>query len=288
MRYGYFIIVLALLLLSGCSRKVARVGETLSTSSDISLRARVSEVYYPGSGKDYVALAQLIKGYLCEEVLKSLGHKIDSSVLEGEAKRIDENTKVPDILKKIKDIYGKNRKAYIKTFIRVVYAERVLYNEVFLKSREIQKDAFSKAEKFLKKVTKSPEEFQKVAKEDGLEVRRLVLSLKNGIIPYGEKRERANIPSGIEQAERLISLVSKLKRGEVYPEVIEWQEGYQVIRYIKREGDEMIVDSIGIPKKDFDSWFWEMAARVSVEIYDKKLEEEFLKEVSWARNLNLK
>jgi len=72
-------------LFSSCTKNLCDVGDTKITSRDIEFRKRVSEVYYPGSGKDYVALAQLIKGYLSEEVLKSLGYKIDESILEGEA-----------------------------------------------------------------------------------------------------------------------------------------------------------------------------------------------------------
>ena len=67
---------------------------------------------------------------------------MDEAELGGEAGRIDANTKAPDTLKKIKDIYGRDRKGYIKTFVRVVYAERFLYNEAFLKSGEIHKEQY--------------------------------------------------------------------------------------------------------------------------------------------------
>jgi hypothetical protein len=157
--------IIILLFLAACTQKICEVGDTSITNKDISFRARVSEVYYPNSGKGYIALSQLIKGYLSEEMLKSLGHKVDEAVLEKEAERINKNTKAPETLKKIKDSYSSNKAAYIKTFIRVVYAERALYNEVFLKSKEIHEKEHQKAEEILNKAIKSPKLFTGIAKE---------------------------------------------------------------------------------------------------------------------------
>ncbi len=276
-----------LFLLSACSQKIADVKDISITDKDISFRKKVSEVYYPNSGKDYVALAQLINGYMSEEILKSLGHKVDDAVLEAEAKRIDENTKAPETLKKIKDIYGRNRDAYIKTFVRVVYAERFLYNEVFLKSKEIHINEYNKAENLIKDAIKSKRSLREIAKEKGLKTVKLKISKEGGIAPYEEEAKiKSNVNIGIEQAKRLIDAITKIRQGGVYPEIIEWPEGYQVIRYIKREKEDYIIESVNIPKKSYDDWFWEMASNLHVRIYDDKLKDELLKEVSWAKRVN--
>jgi hypothetical protein len=118
----------------------------------------------------------------------------------------------------------------------------------------------------------------------GLEIRRLKISIKEGITPYeksGSKQLRTAV--GIEQAERLIKAVSKIRQGEVYPDILEWAEGYQVIRYIKKEKEYYIIDSVSIPKRGYDDWFWEKAGKIPVRIYDNKLKDELLKEVSWAK-----
>ena len=277
-------------LFSSCTKNLCDVGDTKITSRDIEFRKRVSEVYYPGSGKDYVALAQLVKGYLSEEVLKSLGYKIDESILEGEAERIDKNTKAPDVLERIKRIYGRNRRDYIKTFVRIVYAERFLYNEVFLKSRDIHRREFQKMEDFLHAVKKSPHSFKKIAEKMDLEAKRLRVSKDKGILRFEGKSidERKETGSGSGQADRIIDLLKGLKEGMVYPDVIEWMEGYQVIRLVKKEGDEYIVDSVSIQKRNYDEWFWERAKEVPVKIYDEKLKDKFIKEVGWARMVNLR
>ncbi|HEX8947659.1 MAG TPA: hypothetical protein VF790_01785 [Dissulfurispiraceae bacterium] len=132
--------VLTLVFLAGCAKEVCSVGDIRITENDLEHRAKVSEVYYPGSGKNYIALSQLIKGYLSLQVLEALGYRVDAAVLEEEARRIDTHTRAPDLLGKIKNIYGNDRASYLNTFVRVVYAERVLYNEVFLKSKGLSGD----------------------------------------------------------------------------------------------------------------------------------------------------
>lgn len=273
-----------------CERNVARVGETTITSKDISLRARVSEIYYPGSGNDYIALSQLIKGYLAEEVLKSMGYRIDENVIDSESRRIDASTKAPDVLNAIKKVYGRDKKSYGKTFVRIVYAERFLYNEVFLKSATIHKEERERAEEFLKRAKKRPDKFSQIAEEMRLSVRRLKISNENGIQDEesAAEIERISTPHGVEQAEFLINKIKDVKPGGVYPEIIEWQEGYQVLKVIERSSNEYTVESISVPKRDYDEWFWSIAGDVPVEIHDEKLKNELLRNVTWMQKVKLK
>ena len=277
-------------LLTGCAKKVAEVGSIPITDKDIKLRAKVSEVYYPGSGKDYIGLTQLVKGYLSEEVLKSLGQKVDQSTWEAEAKRIDQNTKAPAVLEKVKNVYGRDRKNYLNSFIRVVYAERADYNEVFLKSGAIHQQQRNNAENFLEAVLKSPSAFSEAARAQNLEAKKLKLSEQGGILPFDAKERPRENPSGTgqEQAKRLIDAISSLKPGAIAPQLIEWQEGYQVLRFLKKDGKDYLVESVSVPKRNFDDWFWERASEIPVQIYDPKLKDELLKNVGWAKNLKLK
>jgi hypothetical protein len=284
MRKQYsIVIVLCLLLFAACSREVARVGNVPVYEKDLELRAKVSAVYYPESGKRHVALAQLVNGYLSLIVLESLGHRVDSTVLEAEARRIDENTKAADVLKKVKDVYGRDKSAYLGTFVRIVYAERMLY-EVFSGSEDIHRDEHRTAEEFLHKAVASPGSFSALGKEKGIKIVTLRLSAEKGIRPYKEKKQKTS-PAGIEQARRVIAAVSNTRPGKVCPEIIEWQEGYQVVRLSGREKGDIVLDSASIPKKDFNTWFWSKASGIPVLISDAHLKDELLREVSWAKNL---
>ena len=80
-----FLPFVLILFTAGCTKTqdVCLVGNIHITKDDVSMRAKVSEIFYPGSGKEYVGLAQLIKGYLSEEILRSLGYNVDEAELEG-------------------------------------------------------------------------------------------------------------------------------------------------------------------------------------------------------------
>ena len=284
-------ILTTLILLSSlpsCAKKAAEVGDIPITDKDVKYRAQVAEVYYPGSGEEYVGLTQLIKGYLAETVLESLGHRVDRDVLEQEAKRIDENTQAAAVLEKVKSVFATNRKAYLNTFVRVVYAERVLYNEVFLNTKRIHHKEWKKVNSFLQKAVLFPGLFTKAAEESGLEVRKLVVSPTHGIYPYGENPDEHSPPgasSGL--AERIINLISSLEPGQVYEEIIVWLEGFEAIKFVGKEGEDFIVESVRVPKRPYDDWFWEQAGVIPVQINDKKLKAEFVEKVGWGKQLNL-
>lgn len=283
----YGVLVCALFLLLGCSKQVCTVGSTQISEKDVALRAKVSEIYYPGSGKKHVGLAQLIKANLAFEIIKSLGSNVDGALLDREAKRIDDNTKARDVLQKIKAVYGDNRSLYIESFVRPVYAERFLYNEIFLTSKEIHKERYLKAKKFLESTRRNSKSFKELAEKNSIETARLRISPEKGIAPYGAKEELKSPGENAEQTKKLTEALLTIRQGQIYPEIIEWQEGYQVIRFDKKEGRDFIIESAVIPKRNYDDWFWEKASTIPVKIYDENLKNELLKEVSWARHLKL-
>jgi hypothetical protein len=278
-----------LFLASGCARDAARVGKIGITEQELSQRTRVSEVLFPGSGKRHVALAQLVKGYLALSVLERKDVQMGEEAFEAEARRIDADTRAPEILKKIKDIYGSDRRGYLNTFVRVVYAERFLYNEIFLKDIAIHAAQRKKAEGFLAAAGKDPAAFGTIAGESGLTPVMMTISReKGGLTGFGkERRTHGGIPekSDVEigQAARMISALSGVKPGDVAPTPLEWQEGFQVIRLVRKVGAAYLIESVSVPKRSYDDWFWETASKIPVSIEDRNLREAFLTEISWAK-----
>jgi tetratricopeptide (TPR) repeat protein len=236
-----------------------------------------------------VALSQLIKGYLCAEVLEGLGQKVDENALQEEAKRIDRNTQAPEMLEKICKIYGRDQEAYLRTFVRLVYSERILYHEIFLKSRSIHQRQYQEALELLEQALRSPPSFRDVAQRKGLEVTKLRVSWKAGIRPYSEKEEMAKFSSnwGQDDTQRLMEAATRIRPGQIYPKIMEGRKGYQVLRLRGREGEDWIIDSVSIPKRNYDQWFWEQASRIPVKIHDRALKEELVRQVAWASKLRL-
>jgi len=130
------ILLLSVALAAGGRRPpVCTVGALSFNKRDLVCRAAVAEVYYPGRGLPYVALAQLVEGGLAVEVLRNLGHRLTPAMLEAEATRIDEHTRDPERLARIKAVYGKERSRYLKGFVAAVCAQRILTQVVFPASR---------------------------------------------------------------------------------------------------------------------------------------------------------
>ena len=80
---------------------------------------------------------------------------------------------------------------------------------------------------------------------------------------------------------------SRIRPGAVYPKIIEWLESYQVIRLLGRSGKVFLLDSVSVPKREYEEWFWEQASKIPVKINDEALRNELLQEVAWSKNLRL-
>ena len=183
------------------------------------------------------------------------------------------------------------RRAYLDTCVRVVYAERVAYNDVFLKDPAIHAAQKEQADAFLAAARKEPGAFGAIATKMGLAAETLTLSPDRGIRRADAKEPkppgRSPAPGGEEtaQAARMIAALSGVRPGEVAPAALEWPEAFQAIRLVRRDGAACRIESVSFPKRTFDDWFWAAASKIPVRIGDKELREAFLKDVSWARRV---
>jgi len=60
-----------------------------------------------------------------------------------------------------------------------------------------------------------------------------------------------------------------------------------VLRLVKKEGEAYVIESVSIPKRDYDEWFWSYASKIPVKINDKALKDELLKQVGWTSKLKM-
>ena len=282
-----FILCFSLLLFSGCTKPACTVGTIRITDKAIQQRSQVSEIYYPGSGKPYVGLSQLIKAALAEELLSKLNRPIDAAAVEAEAQRIDTNTKDPGTLARIKDVFGKDRKAYLDVFVRPTYVERVLYAEVFLKPSDIHIQQKFAAQELFQQAEKDPASFSTMAALRGLVMQQMRVTSR-GIVPSEKKNGVHEERLDPEAAQRILKAIASARTGSMVSNILEWPESFQVMRLVQKKGDGAVVESVSIPKQSFDIWFWSLASRVPVIIFDSDLKNKLLKEVSWAANLNMR
>lgn len=279
--------LLSVILLVGCTGSdVITVGSTHISRKDLEYRQKISELYYPQNDNNRLAAAvQLLNGALGMEILKTHGLKIDNADLEAEAKRIDDTTKAPEKLQKIKDVFGADRGAYLKNFVAIVYAERSLYNDIYLKRDEIHKAQMAKAVEFLKSAEKNASKFKESADKSDLKYVKLKISAKNGITFLDPENKHPRPPEDPEGAKKMIESLKGTNRGEISKNILDWPFAYQAIRLLDKKGDDYYVESAIVTKMPFMDWFWEHADKVPVTINDKALKDEMNAKVDWMKKV---
>jgi len=290
---------------------VARVGSWTVDARDLELRRRVVELYYPASATGAAALVQLVRGFVAAEVLRMRGAPVTEKVLEAEARRIDRRTQNPQLLARVKRVFGTDRPRYLRVFVLPAYAPSRLWRN-FIADARVHAAARARAEELVRRVREKKEPWDEALKALGLEARKVRISRRDGVRPKSRREARAadraprpidlsrarNIPANLRErfagtAEKgddpwavryLDRVVSKIAPGEVYPNVLELEGGFQVVRLAEKKGDDHAeCDLVTVPKRDFDGYVAEMASGLAVEVGDADLGKAVFSKVSWLR-----
>jgi len=71
-------------------------------------------------------------------------------------------------------------------------------------------------------------------------------------------------------------VLSKLKKGKIFPDIVEDDYSFKIVRLIDEDKDNYYWDGVVIAKKNFDDWFKNyVKENVKVKIFDKELEKKF-------------
>lgn len=271
------------------SPEAARVGAKAIDDATVTRRTNLyANTKYNLKDLRYVTLAQLIRGELALQLLQGAGIKIGNAELEAQATRDEANLQSAEGQKLLKIIAGSDRQTYLDTFVLPAYAEKKLYNEVFLKAKDTRKKSQQRAEALLRDILAKPAAFAGIAGKSGAKVERLSASLKNGItLIEGKERRLISVPFSL-RSKILETALSALKNNEVSSKLVEWPDSYLIVRMAGKEKDNFLADVIFFPVGGFNEWFFARAAKIPVKITDPQLKKEFLKNVEWAKKLNLK
>src|SRR3989338_8854486 len=85
-------------------RVIATVGDYEITQKDKVLRDQIQRVFYPQDPHSY-GLDQLVNAFSYAQILKNNGHEITEHLLRAEDMRINQNTKAPEVLQKIRALF---------------------------------------------------------------------------------------------------------------------------------------------------------------------------------------
>lgn len=237
---------------------------------------------HPGGNGRQAGTAALIKGALAVEILRAMNRSVDDTILEDEARRIEQATSAPDTIAAVKAVFGRDTKKYLNQVVRPTYAERILSGDVFPNAKEIQRERSLQSIALLNDALKAPDAFHAAAKRYGAAFARLHVAARKGTITALEGSDRLS-PG---PAEMIIRYAYSLRPGEVCPAIINDNGVYFVMRFVKRDGKDYIVESASIPRKTYEEWFWERAGAIPIKVKSQAFAEE-LRAAPWATHLKL-
>jgi len=285
-KYLLFILLL-FLILTGCSGSVATVDELSISEKDITDRAEVLKVIEPSHADRAAALADLVKSKLALKIIHSLGYAISTKDLKEEEKRLEKEFP-PATLQKVRDLFKDDRKTYMKAFVAVPFSEKVLYQGLFLNKKEIHADRLQLAKDILKKAQESSKSFEEITKDMDVKAGMFKITSKGDLIQYGRNPfNNSSLALNNVHTKKIADAVKTMKKGESYPEVIEWLQGYQIFRFVRKEYDYYLIELVMVSLHNYNDWFWERASKIPVKIRDQKLKDKFLKETPWADKLKV-
>jgi len=263
---------LFLLLLAGggwlfaCPKVVAVVGEASISEADIGYRIGM-ELAYEVTVERPAALVALVNDVLEHEVAHVAGVEASDKELAAFSQGVDEYSKAPEVLEKVKAVFAEDDAAYRRLYLAPKLINRKLrawFSRDALmqkKSREAIQKAYALAV--------AGNDLEQVAKATGLKFAEQAYKAEQKNAPDALK---AYFPKGMAMLTAgFQKLLDGLKPGEMADTIAEDDSSYRIVRLLeKTEGSYQTVEIIAV-KAPFDAWFSKQAKKTSVRIQDDNL-----------------
>lgn len=231
-----------------------------------------------------MGLYQLIKSAYSLEILQRNGVIFSRDQILQEQERMFKNSKNPQLLEQVRQIFGDNEEAYLRAFVLPNLADHFIYYDFFLNDPSVHKESLAKARHFLETAQKADKrDFLRTASENNLQPKTLKLSLKKGL-QWGDSEKQKKpealpkeytqfVPDQTQEAlvwyERVVKL---LNPGGIFPEPLSLDDNWVVVRYAKKEqDDEYHLEVVFFQKAEFNSWIQKEKEKIKIEVKDASL-----------------
>jgi len=255
------------LLQGGDSKTIMRIGQFEISQKMVNDREQILRLTSPKQVG--LGLRQLQEAYINAQILMNHGVVLDDRVLANEEKRVDQNTRRPEQLQQIKEIFGRRQEDYRRAFILPVYANRTIYFDFFLNDPQVQAESFAPAKVFHEAVRAKKSLWWKLVKDGRIRTAKAVLTAQEGFqFKFKGKPPESFSASPADQFGRQLieQWIQPIQPGHAVPEIINYGEaGWLVIRYVKPtsgKSDSYELQVAVFPKINYDKWHREQAARV--------------------------
>jgi len=275
-------ILLFICLTDAEAETIAKVGGQDISRADAAYRIAIEKAYGNETMTEAVTLIGLINDAIEQEVGRINGVIITPEELTSLRKHADETSKAPEILSKVKRVFGDNLAAYDRLYLLPRIMNRKL-RSWYSRNAEIHQKERTSIEKAYSLV-KSGKTFEEAAKAYGLnhtanEYKTETATVPDALRPFLPKE-------GATPADPMIAILQALSEGEVYKNIVEDDNSYRVIRLLKKEGTAYKVEAITVLKQPFEKWFKGQGDTITIKILDKSLEQEITTkypEISWVK-----
>jgi len=297
-----FLSIFILLSLSACAKPLATAGNQTITQNDLNLQRKALQVSYQNTDMpEAVALGTMLRTCVMYEIMKSHGIPVTDDDLIAEERRIDENTKEPETLEKIKMVFASKRD-YRRLYIYSVLVPRVFSYSFARYNSDVQKGVHDAAESYLQKAIAA--QVDQTAALFDTSNSSVVL-----ITAYPDKPWTVKAPDTLhpendssapqefalwsesdsemcEWAERFYAeIIQDTDAPSLLQNIVELPSAYHVV-YLKEKRDESaLLESRQFVKKDSNEVFAEEAPKVPVIVHNKVLLNRMRETLPWSRSL---
>ncbi|WP_413288228.1 hypothetical protein [Bdellovibrio sp. HCB337] len=271
--------------------QVAVVGKTIIYKKDAHYRDQVVRIYFPEEKRD-MGLFQLMKSAYNIEILRNYGIEFSEKEVIAEKKRMEESSKDPEMLKRIRDVFGKDEKSFLRSFVLPNLADHHIYYDFFLVDQRVQGDSMNRAHEFIKMAEPTKGKgLEAFAKERNLSYDVLTLSLKNGMM-WGSQKKNQNAQEAkapkvaadpkvaqymnsdtIKDAEVWYEkMIQHMQPGQFFPEPVSVGENWVVVFYEKKiNADDHRLQVVFVPKTNFGQWYQAEKTKIEAVVKDPTL-----------------
>jgi hypothetical protein len=262
---------------------IATLGSIKITKQTIQYRLGTESAYDNTNLNESAALIMIINDALEMEVALRYNQQALAEEIEQFKQYADQTSKAPEILNKVKKAYGQDIKSYNQWFISPKIVNRKI-RDFFSASKSINQAALNQINSVMN-ILKSGKKMKDATKSLHLKVVLDSIPVK----PLDMTPALKNYPDAQLPFENpMLKYVKKLKSGEMYPEVIEENYSFLIIKLLNYNEDHYFIERISVPKPDFDTWFKKEAAIIGITITDAPIKSEIQHKYSnlwWVGNL---
>jgi len=285
--------ILMIFLLLGCmsafaeeESKVATVSGTEITQRDVLFRIGTEDAYGGASRHARDAVVSLINDTLESSVASKHGILVSAEDINAFSKYVDENSKAPEILSKVKAVFKGDEKAYARLYLSPKILNRKL-RYFYSRDVEIHKLERAAVEKAYSLVM-TGKAFQNAASALKLDYSAYDIEIGSmaALVPMEVGAPAKKTDAGVKNP--LESVVEKLALGAIYDHIVEDDYSYQVVKLVSKDEKKYSVEAITSRKRSFDDWFSNESHELKVTIFDanlKKAVQQSYPDIPWVKTL---